>query len=896
MPAKEMQQHADHDRYQRFINALSDYVFTVRIEQERPVGTIHSSSCAAVTGYGLEDFTRDPYLWIKMVHPDDRAAVQQQTEVILQGTEVKPLEHRIVCRDGTVRWVRNTTVLHFNTAHDLYSYDGIIQDITDQRLAEYDLQHVRGELTRTHVVHAAAIHKMTAQLNDEVALREQVDAELERRTHHLHERIKEMNCLYGISRVLEQQDLSIGQTLREVVKLIPSALKYAEITCACISVGEQHYAIGNYRKTAWKLESSIVVQARVYGTLEVCYLEERPDLDEGPFLQEERLLADLIASQLGRMVARKQALDDLAASEHKYRTVFENLPQRVFYKNLDSVYVLCNRNYAGDLRVAPDAVIGKTDYDLYSHDVAEQYRAEDERVYARDTLEDSEERFVCDGKEITVQKVKTPVQDEDGTVIGILGAYWDITERKRIEADMVRVEAALQEKVGELSIKNEISEVLLSTRELDEILYIILIGATASQALGFNRAFLFLASSDGAWLEGTVATGPLSDHEAHATWKRLAREQPTLVELLRSYDEDQSADKPINDMVRGIKIALTSEPNIFSQAFSEQRSFNVQQGSQNALIDQELIRRLGTDYFAVVPLVARGRSLGLVVADNYITKKPIGDRHVSLLGEFAKHASMAIENAHLYQSVQEKLEELSTAYADLQLSRDKLVRVERLSAVGTVAAQVAHDIRNPLTAIGGFARRILKKGYDAREHEKHLNIIVQEIDRLEKILSDLLSFVSPGVPSLDHADLNLLISGICETFEVELETKQIRCEQRLDTNLPTMWLDDTQIRRVIINLVQNAIDSMLEGGSLTLETRREDKWVFVEIADTGSGIAEDMLNKLFEPFYTNKATGSGLGLTLCDQIVKKHGGTIVVLRRQQQGILAIIKLPLHNPL
>jgi PAS domain S-box-containing protein len=158
-----------------------------------------------------------------------------------------------------------------------------------------------------------------------------------------------------------------------------------------------------------------------------------------PSLLSAFIIKDDKGNQRGAMgiirdiTERKQMEEKLQASEHKYKTLLENLPQRIFYKDKSSVYVSCNENYAHDLKIKPEAIAGKTDYDFYPEDLAEKYRADDRKIMESGKSEDIEEKYVRDGQETVVYTVKTPVKNEQGNVIGILGIFWDIMERKRAE-------------------------------------------------------------------------------------------------------------------------------------------------------------------------------------------------------------------------------------------------------------------------------------------------------------------------------------------------------------------------------------------------------------------------------------------------------------------------------
>ena len=132
------------------------------------------------------------------------------------------------------------------------------------------------------------------------------------------------------------------------------------------------------------------------------------------------------------------------------------------------------------------------------------------------------------------------------------------------------------------------------------------------------------------------------------------------------------------------------------------------------------------------------------------------------------------------------------------------------------------------------------------------------------------------MPSCSAVDLNGIVGGIIEMLEVEMEEHTICIERHLDAHIPLLSLDENQIRRVIINLMRNAMQAMPDGGTITVSTLRENQWVMVEIADTGIGISDDDIDKLFDAFFSSKSTGSGLGLTVSAQIINNHGGTIEV--------------------
>jgi len=585
---------------------------------------------------------------------------------------------------------------------------------------------------------------------------------------------------------------------------------------------------------------------------------------------------------------------ELKQAEERYRSLLENANDAIVSTRIGGKITFFNKKAEEVFGYTQDEVIGKSILDLMPERLRETH---EKNIQRRMEIKSSKTTRLLfegiglrkDGTELPVEVSYIPLGIGEHSLTAI---FRDITDRKKAEEDKSRSDARLQQKVAELSIMNEISEVLLSTRELDEILHMILIGVTAYQALGFNRAFLFLVNEEATMLEGEVATGSLTPEEAYKIWERLTQEKHTLKELLESrHGELSKEDEPINNLVKQIKIPLKGTESIFTQTLYEKNSFNIVDGINNPLINKDLIKLLGTDSFSLVPLVSRGEPLGVLLADNFINKKPIHDEDVERLITFANHASLAIENSHLYKSLEGKVEELSTAYNELQENRDKLIRYERLSAVGEVAAKVTHEIRNPMVVIGGFARRILRKDHDGELNRNYVKIIVEEIGRMENILTDVLYFAKPAVPKCNTVDLNRIIRSTLEVLVLEIEEHNINLEEYIDSNLPMLFLDENQIRRVLMNLIRNAIQAMPDGGTITISTVHEGQWAIIEAADTGVGISDDDMDKLFDAFFSSKSTGSGLGLTVSAQIINNHGGTIEVQKREPRGTIFKIKLP-----
>jgi signal transduction histidine kinase len=241
--------------------------------------------------------------------------------------------------------------------------------------------------------------------------------------------------------------------------------------------------------------------------------------------------------------------------------------------------------------------------------------------------------------------------------------------------------------------------------------------------------------------------------------------------------------------------------------------------------------------------------------------------------------------------------DLTESLETLKHLQGKLLEAEKLSALGRLSANVAHEIRNPLTAIGGFAKRLEKRLPEKTAEKEHAKIIVHEVARLERILQDTLTFSREAKFHLRHADMNDLLFWTEAKFAELCREKNLLLTVRPAPGLPSCIVDEDQIRQALDNLVTNAIDAMTDGGTLTLATRTECEsgthYVVMDVADTGPGVSPDSVKKIFEPFYSTKVIGhgTGLGLSICKKIMEEHRGSIRVSAAPGGGAMFSLYIP-----
>ena len=226
---------------------------------------------------------------------------------------------------------------------------------------------------------------------------------------------------------------------------------------------------------------------------------------------------------------------------------------------------------------------------------------------------------------------------------------------------------------------------------------------------------------------------------------------------------------------------------------------------------------------------------------------------------------------------------------------EELLRSERLAALGNMASHISHEIKNPLMLIGGFARQVLRDGTpDQRDRDK-LQIIVDEVKRLEDFLVEVGGYAKLSEPNLQPGDLNALIQELCQRLEPSLRENGIQLGLELDQNLPQIALDPVRLRQAVLNITKNAIEAMEKGGTLTISTRQEVQGVMVEIADTGAGIPPEVLEKIFQPFYSTKPKGSGLGLAITQKIIEAHHGKITIESEPGKGTRVLLAFKVEPP-
>lgn len=444
-----------------------------------------------------------------------------------------------------------------------------------------------------------------------------------------------------------------------------------------------------------------------------------------------------------------------------------------------------------------------------------------------------------------------------------------------------------EQMVKSLSILYQINSAMMTRASYDELLAIILESITLKQGLGFNQAILLLVNEESKTLEAVQSSSHVPSGETGEEGRGTSGPELSQLLIARA-DRVTPQTEALDRALVGLKIPLQKGQGILADTVLEGRSFLVEQARDDPRTNKALVERLGVTSFATIPIYAKDKVIGVIAVDRRADDQPINREDLRILSMLAHQAGLAIENARLYDFIEKTNRELKSA-------REQLLESEKLTALGEMAAGMAHEIRNPLVSIGGFVRRLNRRFQDDSQVQTYFQVIINEVERLEKTLNEILDFSQDTRGRFQEADLNRIVEGALELIRRELEASQVTVQKEL-TPVPKVYCDERQIRHVFYNLLLNALQAMPQGGVLTIRTASpadpDQPWVVCEIRDSGGGIPPELLHNIFNPFFTTKASGSGLGLSIVHKIITRHYGEVDIDNRPGEGVSFFIKLPL----
>jgi two-component system NtrC family sensor kinase len=527
-------------------------------------------------------------------------------------------------------------------------------------------------------------------------------------------------------------------------------------------------------------------------------------------------------------------------AEDKYRMLFEQAQEGVFVATPDGDLLDCNDAFVTMLGYGSRDELMSLDVGSVLHAVPEEREAFRKEIEAHNYVRNFEiTARRKDGTLLVVAQSCFATRDLNGNIDRYQGFVLDITEKKRSEDEMRR-------RNRELNALNAMAVIATQSFDLDEILNL-----TLRQVVS-----LFGAETGSVYL----ATEPDGVYRRRAGWGPRSEARVRMAEVVFA--------EGFGDLV------MRSRAEVVTQDFLPHLP--------PAVVEFVCADRL--PYWIWVVLWGKDKPVGIMgIASKEDRRYSSNDEN--LLVAISRQLATTVEKVQLY-------EETCRAYEDLRRTQEQLLQSEKMSAVGQLISGVAHELNNPLTAILGYAQLLESAGLDSRSAD-YVRKLFKQAQRTHRVVQNLLSFARQRKPQKQEVDLRKVLEESLILREYDLKVNNVSLEREIPDDLPSVVADPHQLEQVFLNIVNNALDAMVEAsGSGVLKVRvfKKDAFVCVEFGDSGPGIKDP--SRIFDPFYTTKSVGkgTGLGLSICYGIVKEHGGEIVARNREDGGATIEVRL------
>jgi PAS domain S-box-containing protein len=696
----------------------------------------------------------------------------------------------------------------------------------------------------------------------DITERKRMEDELRERTHQLGERVKELNCLYGITALVEKPDTSLEEILQGTAELIPPSWQYPDITGARVILEGQEFRTPRFKETApGQQTTGITVYGQRIGTVEICYLEQRSESDEGPFLKEERSLINAIAEELGRVVERERAEEALRKSEKKYRQLVELAQEGVWVIDAENKTTFANPRMAEMLSYSEAEMLGKHLFSFMDERGMEIAKWNLERRRQGIKEQHDFEFLRQDGTRVYTSMETSPINDEEGNYVGALALVADITERRRAEealrqahdeldrrvqertAQLVRANEKLQD---EITRRRQAHEAEQKARQIAETL------SAASQALtmtlDLDKVLETLLEFLGRLVPYDSALVFLAEDESNLKVRSVRGQN--------SWTETQQ--------LLGSTIGIADNRHIHS-LLGTQRSIMIADTRQHSNWKAYLGREHVVSWLGV-PLIADDKVIGFCGLEK---NEPgfFNREHLQLSEAFVAQAAVALQNAWLFEQVRagrERLQSLSRRLVEVQETERRYIARELHDEAGQVLASLMVGLR--------LLERDANKPEAILTGVAELRIMVDDVlDNLHRLAVDL----RPA--SLDHLGL----VGALRQYVHDVSNKQDLVAQfevvGVDTRLPI------DVETALYRIVQEAMTNVIRHAQATrvdvLLEQRGDKLVVI-VEDNGVG---------FDPAAARH--GDRLGLFGMRERAEMLGGELLIECTAEVGTTVFVEVP-----
>ncbi|MCW8921056.1 MAG: PAS domain-containing protein [Sedimenticola sp.] len=652
-------------------------------------------------------------------------------------------------------------------------------------------------------------------------------------------------AIFLANRDTHELELLVERNLADPLKTLCKKVPYG--TCLCGRAAEQgeiihvdhvnhqHEIVFDGIKPHGHYNVPIKSGSKVLGVM-VLYLPEGHARDE-----EEVRFLETAALVLAGIIERKRFEEQ---QESHYQSLIENLPQRLFYKDAESRYVSCNRLYAKDLGIQPGDISGRFDTDFYPLEQAEQFVREDQHVMQTGQILEQDTVRNFQGIESSYHRLKAPLRDTAGAVIGVFGMYWDNSQEKRSQAALKESE----EKFAAMA--NSAQDAIVMVNQNEEVVF----WNMASESMfGFHVEDIVGQRLDD-WIEPGTSRDEFARLVANLTTPGRERSTGKTMELtaLRKGREPF----PIELSISALQLKGQWHVIGIMRDISERK--RVEQEKQLMEVQLRQAQKL----------------------------ESIGQLAAGISHEINTPTQFVGDNTQFFKEAVGNLESLIETY-------QALIQGVESGAELALMIQAVKDKEEEIDL--EFLREELPRAVDQS---------IEGVERIAKIVRAMKEFSHPGVVDMVETDINRALKT---TLEVSRNEWKYVAEITLDLadDLPKVLCVPDQINQVFLNLIVNAAhaisDTLQEGGArmgmITVSTQKRDDSVEIRISDTGTGVPDDIKGRIFDPFFTTKVVGKGTGQGLCiafTTVAERHGGNLRVEDNPEGGAVFIVNLPLNR--
>jgi PAS domain S-box-containing protein len=746
---------------------------------------------------------------------------------------------------------------------------------------------------------------------------------LQQKTEHLGERVKELNCLYRASKLIEQRDRSPEEVLNELVHIIPQACRYPDKTCARITFRGREFKTDNFNKTPYKQRADIRIQEKKVGALEVYHLGKKPEIHERPFLKEEKELIDALAIKVGRFIEHNKAEENLRESEERYRTLFQGAAEGIIVADIETMdFKYVNPAICKMLGYTEEKLIQLNVRDIHPKEDLEYVNSEFKaQAQGEKTLSSNIPCLRKDGT-IMYADVNTTKLPIDGRECNV-GFFTDITERKKAEEKALENEERcriLVENQTDMVVKFDKDGVLLFVspsycktfgKSQDELIgskFMPLIHEEDRERVAETLKKVYkppytgyveerALTKDGwrwqAWLNTAILNNE-KKVEAVVGVGRDITEQKRLEQTLRESEEKYRT------VVESAGESIAMFDNKGSFLFINERGAKQLGGKPKDLI--------GKTMWDLFPKKIADRQAGAVrkviraekeLKEISLTEQQGRPRWYNTTIVPMRNSSGKVTSALV---MARDIHEQKQAEEGLNEYREKITHAERLITLGTLSAIMAHKLSSHLMAIRVSIENSLAELStmsppntiieDLNNSLSSLYNVVSEIDKIRNLAN------KPSEEIISEVHLKAVAERIVNLMKENAQRARVVMRLKDMHKLPTIFSNEQDIEQLFIALVENALQAAdkKRNHRLVISGDVKDKQIELRFADTCGGIAKKNLDKIFEPFFTTRlpGEGTGLGLYIVENIVSKAGGKIRVESKAGKGSTFFITLPLNK--